>query len=317
MSNAATVLEAALTQVNAGRPVALAVIVATRGSTPQPPGSMLCVSAEAGITGTLGGGCLEAEICRRAHALIPARRGAVFSLELDHDYGLDDGMICGGSMDVAVTVLAPGPDAAALGRCLAQLRRGERTALTIDVGHSEQPAAYCVAIESQPRLLIAGAGHISRVLAGFATQLGFRVSVVDDRPRYANAKRFPPPVELIVGDIGAKLRACPIDGNTYVVIVTRGHRHDERALAAVLDSPARYIGMIGSRRKVDVIFEDLRLAGAASDLLARAHAPIGVDIRAVTTEEIALSIAAELVSVRRADRGGCVSGPLPLGRTAP
>ncbi|RME39326.1 MAG: XdhC/CoxI family protein, partial [Planctomycetota bacterium] len=116
---------------------------------------------------------------------------------------------------------------------------------------------------------------------------------------FANADRFPPPMRPVVGDIEETLRGFPIDASTYVVIVTRGHRHDERALAAVVDSPARYIGMIGSRRKIDVIFDGLRRRGVSGERLARVHAPIGLDIGAVTTDEIALSIAAQLVSVRR------------------
>jgi xanthine dehydrogenase accessory factor len=278
---------------------------------------MLCVSEAGRLTGTLGGGCVEADIRRRACALISARRSELFRLDLDHDYGFDDGMICGGRLDVAVNVMASPSDATMLREVVRQVRSGRAATLSVHAVEGGRPVEYRVAIESPPRLLIAGAGHISRVLAGFAIPLGFRVCVIDDRAEYANERRFPPPIETLVGDIAQALRDGSMDAHTFVVIVTRGHRHDERALAAVLDSPARYIGMIGSRRKVEVIFNDLRAGGADPEQFERVHAPIGVDIHAVTTEEIALSIAAQLVAVRRADHRGVVEGPIPVRQAAP
>ena len=124
------------------------------------------------------------------------------------------------------------------------------------------------------------------------------------------------PIRTTVGDITSTLKAWPIDANTYIILVTRGHKHDEAALGAVLDSPARYIGMIGSRRKVKVIRDDLLRAGADESRLSRVHAPIGLDIHAVTTEEIALSMAAQLVSIRRADHHSAVEGPIPVKKGA-
>jgi xanthine dehydrogenase accessory factor len=112
-----------------------------------------------------------------------------------------------------------------------------------------------------------------------------------------------------VADIEASLREWPVDAQTYIVIVTRGHRHDGRALAAVIDSPAKYVGLIGSKRKVKTIFEDLLSQGASLEKLLKVHAPIGFEIGAVTVPEIAVSIAAELVAVRRG-RGGVAAAPL-------
>ncbi|MCH7871618.1 MAG: XdhC family protein, partial [Planctomycetes bacterium] len=172
-------------------------------------------------------------------------------------------------------------------------------------------------VESAPRLLIAGAGHIGRLLAGLAVPLGFDVHVIDDRADYANPQRLPPPVQTTAGPIEAALAQLAPDANTYVVIVTRGHKHDEKALQAVLGSPAKYIGMIGSRRKVAVTFDDLKHAGATDEQLARVHAPIGLSIGAVTTEEIAVSIVAQLVSIRRCDRRKIVEGPTPVSDDAP
>jgi xanthine dehydrogenase accessory factor len=136
--------------------------------------------------------------------------------------------------------------------------------------------------------------------------------VLDDRGEYANADRFPSPIQPVAGDIAQTLRDFAVGPNTYVVIVTRGHKHDEAALRAVIGRSARYVGMIGSRRKIAVTFDDLRHAGASPAELERVHTPIGVDIGAVTPEEIAVSIAAELIAVRRASRKRAVEGPFPV-----
>lgn len=161
----------------------------------------------------------------------------------------------------------------------------------------------CVFLEPllpEPVLLIVGAGHIGAALCRIGAMLGFQVVVVDDRPSFANADRLPDASRIITADIPSAVRDYPIDQNTYVVIVTRGHRHDGAALRECIRRPAAYIGMIGSRRKIHVIYQQLLEEGAATnDQLARVHAPIGLDIGAVTVEEIAVSIAAELVMVRR------------------
>ncbi|GAF88589.1 unnamed protein product, partial [marine sediment metagenome] len=172
---------------------------------------------------------------------------------------------------------------------------------------------YRVRIEATPKLVIAGGGHIGRALAAVTVPLGFHVSVIDDRTEFASTERFPPPIKPTVGNIAEALKRWPIDANSYIVIVTRGHKHDERALGAVLDSPARYIGMIGSKRKIEVIYDNLRHDGAAQEQLDRIHAPIGLAIGAVTPEEIAVSIAAQLVAVRRAgQQRESVAGPFPI-----
>jgi xanthine dehydrogenase accessory factor len=305
------ILATVLREVDAGRRAALAVIVATRGSTPQPAGVMVCVDEAARLSGTLGGGCVEAEARRRAHELLSAGQGALLSFRLDHDYGRDDGLICGGDMDVAVEVLSQASDVRVLREAVERLRAGRDATILVRTARAGARCEYRVHLESRPRVVIAGAGHISRELAELVVPLGFAVCVIDDRADFANAERFPPPVEPVVGKIAETLREHPIDENTYVVVVTRGHKHDEDALAAVLDSKAKYIGMIGSRRKITVVFDDLRADGATPEQLERVHAPIGVAINAVTTREIALSIAAELIAVRRADRRAVVEGPLP------
>jgi len=244
--------------------------------------------------------------------MLRAGNSKLFTFQLDFPFGFNEGMICGGAMDVAISIISK-PEEACIHRSTAdRLRVGVDAILPIQIQGSDGWVEYRLRFTAACKLVIAGGGHISRLLAPMMEPLGFRVSVVDDRQAFANAKRFPPPIQPVQGDIAGTLADWPIDAQTYVVIVTRGHQHDERVLAAVLDSPARYIGMIGSRRKIAVIFNDLKREGATSQQLDRVTAPIGLNIGAVTTEEIALSIAAQLVSVRRQDRNDPVEGPIPI-----
>jgi xanthine dehydrogenase accessory factor len=312
MSDAVDILETLAHEVEAGRRGVLCVVVTTRGSAPQVPGAMLGVDEAGQMTGTVGGGCVEAEIHRRAHQMLSTGQSGVFPFDLDHDIGFEDGLICGGQMDVAIRVVSQAAEARDLRIAAERLRSGEAATLPVRVQTPKGLVEYRVRLEAPPKLVIAGGGHIGLALAPLMVPLGFRVTVIDDRSRFANPTRFPPPIEPIVGAIAEALARWPIDANTYIVIVTRGHRHDEQALAAVIDSRARYIGMIGSRRKIALIYDDLRRQGKTQEQLDRVHAPIGLDIKAVTPEEIAVSIAAELISIRRADYHGVVEGPMPV-----
>lgn len=159
-----------------------------------------------------------------------------------------------------------------------------------------------------PQLVIAGAGHIGQAVAHLGGFLGFEVTVIDDRAEFANPERFPEAGAIIVADIGKAVAGFPISSDTYVVIVTRGHSHDTEALRACIHSPAAYIGMIGSRRKVSLMREKFISEGWATAVeFDRVHAPIGLEIGSKTVEEIAVSIAAELVHVRSEAREKSVS----------
>ncbi|HIE51783.1 MAG TPA: XdhC/CoxI family protein [Armatimonadetes bacterium] len=162
---------------------------------------------------------------------------------------------------------------------------------------------YVEPLLPQPVLLIAGAGHVGKAVAHLGSFLNFEVVVVDDRPEFANPQRIPEANRLLVADIASTIANWPIDSDTYIVIVTRGHRYDADALRACIQSQAAYLGMIGSRRKVKLIFDQLLTEGTATpEQLARVHAPIGLPLGGDTVEEIALSIAAELVAVRNERR---------------
>jgi xanthine dehydrogenase accessory factor len=145
-------------------------------------------------------------------------------------------------------------------------------------------------IEPAPHLYVVGAGHIGQELARMAHQVGFRVHVVDDREKFANAGRFPDADEVAVADIPAWLAETTLEPRSYAVIVTRGHRHDLAALRALAGRDLRYLGLIGSRAKVERVFEALRGEGVGAEELGRVHAPVGLDIGAVTPAEIAVSI---------------------------
>ncbi len=158
-----------------------------------------------------------------------------------------------------------------------------------------------------PTLIIAGAGHIAVPLAKLGSMLGFRVVVLDDRPDFANRERFPEADEVLAADFGETLSAYPIDDQTYITIMTRGHSHDLECLLQVIESPAAYIGMVGSRRRVRGVFDLAQTEGCAEESLARVHAPIGLDIGARTPEEIALSIMAEVAKARGGGNGSSLS----------
>ncbi|MEA2708375.1 MAG: xanthine dehydrogenase accessory factor [Phycisphaerales bacterium] len=307
------VLDELVRRCSAGEAVALCTVVSARGSTPQAAGARMLLLGDGKTIGTLGGGCVEAEVRQQAIKLLHAGLSKLLNFKLDHDYGWDDGLICGGSMDIFVETMTQPRDAEDYQRALAALREGRSADLAVSYDVEGQPKTFRETLEPPGKLLIVGAGHVGQALAALAASLQFHVSVLDDRSDCASAERFPSAARH-VADIESSLRAWPIDAQTYIVIVTRGHRHDGKALAAVIDSPAKYVGLIGSKRKVKTIFEDLLAQGAPLEKLLRVHAPIGLEIGAVTVPEIALSIAAELVAVRRG-RGGAAALPMKFDAT--
>lgn len=290
-------LDELLRQADSGSRVALCIVVGSKGSTPQERGAKMLVLPDGKLVGTLGGGCVEAEVKRKALELISANQTQLLDFHLDHDYGWDDGLICGGTMEILVQVIDASQtrDLRELRDALANDRSG-----TLRLAYTREGACghYVEELGPPPMLVIAGAGHVSQALAKLARDLDFRVTVIDDRADFASAERFPG-AQCIVGEIESELSRFPIDPSTFVVIVTRGHRNDGQALHAVIDSGARYIGLIGSKAKVKTIFSELVSQDVSVEKLLRVHAPIGLQIGSVTVPEIAISVAAELVAVRR------------------
>jgi xanthine dehydrogenase accessory factor len=172
-----------------------------------------------------------------------------------------------------------------------------------------QVEVFFEVLPAPPKLIVVGAGHIAVPLAKFAKLLDFHVTVLDDRILFANRERFPDTDEIRVGDMAAELKGLPLTPSTYIVLITRGHKYDEPCLREIVHSRAKYIGMIGSRRRIKALFEKFRNEEKiAEEILQRVYAPIGLDIATETPEEIALSIMAEIVKVRRGGEARSLSG---------
>jgi xanthine dehydrogenase accessory factor len=217
------------------------------------------------------------------------------------------GALDGGALDEAVRREAPeafrrhGVETVQLSAEGARLTRG---------GSRGKPG-YQVMLEVHERpatLLIIGGGHIGKALGVIGRLCGFSVEVIDDRPEYANAERFPEADRITRGRFDEVLADYPVDANSYVVCVTRGHKHDEMSLRAVAGSPAAYVGMIGSKRRVAAVLKHLVEEGADPEAIARVHTPIGLDIGAETPEEIAVAIMGEIIMARRGGTGAPMRG---------
>ena len=250
-------LAAAADALARGDSVALVTVVRSQGSTPQRAGAKMLVWADGRTVGTIGGGCYENDAFWKAREAIASGRPQLLHYELNDDFAQENGLICGGRMDVHIDPLAP-----------------------------------------SPRLFIVGAGHVGFHLAKLAADIGFRIHVVDDREKFANIERFPG-ADIVVEPIPDWLHRAEIPATSYVVVVTRGHQHDLDAMRALAARDLKYLGLIGSRAKVARIYDALLEEGMPPECLHRVHAPIGLEIGAVTPAEIAVSILAELIAVSR------------------
>jgi xanthine dehydrogenase accessory factor len=241
-----------------GRRGAVATIVNVRGSVPSFETAKMLVRDDGSILGTIGGGCVEAEVWQAAREVMESEKPRTLTFNLNNDPKYDTGLVCGGTLDIFIEPVLP-------------------------------PAS----------LYVFGAGHVSINLYKTARSAGFEVTVIDDRESYANRERFPEAKEVIAEDFDQITARLSPSESAYIVIVTRGHRDDMRVLRWAVQTPAKYIGMIGSKRKTIRIFEELVKEGLPEKLFERVHAPIGLDIGAITPEEIAIAITAELIAVRR------------------
>jgi xanthine dehydrogenase accessory factor len=252
------VLEAALRAEQRGDPAALVTVVSTEGSTPQKAGAKMLVYPDGTIVGTIGGGCVEAEMTRRARQVIETRKAQIASYDLTPDQAGEDGLVCGGRMQVFIEPL-----------------------------------------EGTPTLCLFGAGHVAQPLARMAKAAGFRVEVADDRIKFANRERFPDADLIVVDGFAAAAGRMTLGRNTYAVVVTRGHGGDREALRSVVGKGLRYVGLLGSRPKLVHLVAGLEEEGVWPEDLAEVRCPLGLEIGAVSPEEIAVSILAEMIAVRR------------------
>lgn len=284
-------------------PFALGVLSGIKGSSPQKRGAKALFFADGRIIGTLGGGCLEAEIQDRARRALRTGTPATFDLVLDHDFGWDDGLICGGKVNGLI--LPHAAQAADLWRELArrEVKRtwGVKNDFSIAWADEEFPGdwLYTETISPPCALWIAGSGHVAQAVAPLAARLDFAVTVFDDRAALANRQFFPDGARFRVGPWEELLRDAPPPAPAFGLIVTRGHQRDALVLSRWIHQPFAFLGMIGSRRKKRLIFDQFRADQiATADQLQKVACPVGVEIDSVTVPEIAVSIAAQLITKR-------------------
>ena len=242
----------------AGQKCALATIVQVRGSIPSYESAKLLVREDGSMAGTIGGGCVEAEVWNAAREVIETEKPRHLSFSLGQEAAYDNGLICGGQLDVFVEPIVP-----------------------------------------QPRAFIFGAGHISKSLSKVATLAGFATVIIDDRESFASRDRFPEADEVRAGEYEQVFPELDVNETGYIIIVTRGHRDDMRVLRWAVGTTARYIAMIGSKRKVINVIKELEKEGIPREAFERIFAPMGFEIGAVSPEEIAVSVVAEMIAVRR------------------
>ena len=253
-----------------GRKGALATIINVRGSIPSFETAKMLVRDDGSIAGTIGGGCVEAEVWQAAREIMQTEKPRTLTFNLNNNPNHDTGLVCGGTLEIYIEPVLP-----------------------------------------VSTLYIFGAGHVAWSLYKVARLAGFEVVVTDDRESYANRERFSEAREVYADEYERVMPQLAVGETSYIVIVTRGHRDDMRVLRWAAETQARYIGMIGSQRKTIAIYKELEKEGMAAEKLARVHAPVGIDIGAITPEEIAVSIVAEMIAVRRNSEA-----PLPHMKSA-
>lgn len=335
--------------LSSGRKLVLAKTIKRSGSTPRDVGAMCIVSQNREIFGTVGGGLMEHKVIVRCQELLEQGKSAVFQFRMTGKDIADNGMICGGEVDLYLDCLFPeNPETMSVFKAASEeltknrpaslitrvkdgtgaLETGVRMLIKEDkslvgelqgfdierLNHNQERAFKLISadeaglsffiekIQLNSRLFLFGAGHVSLFVARLAKMVGFEIIVIDDRPEFANKERFPEADEILVSDfeqVFDKINdRLTISTNSYIVIITRGHLNDKLVLQKALSTPARYIGMIGSIKKRNLIYKNLMAEGISKERLEQVFSPIGLDIAAETPEEIAVSIVAELIKIR-------------------
>ena len=238
-------------------PAALATVVATRGSTPAKVPTRMLVTFQGRHSGTVGGGCVEADVIRAARDVIDTGQPKTLSFRLVGEEAERTGIACGGIVDVMVEPL------------------------------------------EEPRVVIVGAGHVGQAVCSLAANVGLEVTVVDDRPDFANAEQFPDANELVVTELDDLGDAVKVGQRSAILIMTRGHAEDYAVLKWALDTPAASIGVLGSKAKRKRFIDDLTSEGYDRERIETVRMPIGLDLGAETVPEIAVSIIAQLIASRR------------------
>ncbi|MGQ4809616.1 putative xanthine dehydrogenase subunit A [Candidatus Entotheonellaceae bacterium PAL068K] len=346
------VFKSAIDILDQGGQAAMSTIVASKGSLPMSEKSKMLVTPEGQIIGTVGGGCLEADVWAEARRVLDAGKSSIQQFVLTEKYAGESGLNCGGMVEILteplpeqghdifhtilelketghrgtlVTILSDHPrypegqrklllcddgrtigslGDAALEACMShkgqEILQGEEFAMTdytLQDGSTLQ--LFMEPVLPTPTVYVFGGGHVSFFVVRAAKLAGFRVKIIDDRPAFANRERFPEADATIVMGFDQVKGAFDFGQDDYVILVTRGHQHDQRILEQIWDCQARYIGMIGSKSKIAKMWKRLEARGIDRQYLNRVHAPIGLNIGADTPEEISISVVAELIRERR------------------
>jgi len=253
------ILKEAFRRIDKGETVALVTVIETKGSTPRKIGAKMLVNKDGLAAGTIGGGITEGKVTEEAKQALKEGKRKLLTYRLTKEQAALD--------EGAIC--------------------GGEMKVFIDI------------LQPKEEVLIFGAGHIAVCVSKLAKTVGFKVTIIDDRKEFANQDRFPKADEIIAEDTEKALTHLNITPSTYIIVLTRGHFKDEEVLGSVIRSNAAYIGMIGSRKKNATVFQHLEEQGISTQELKKVHAPIGVDIGAQTPEEIAVSIMAEIIQVKR------------------
>jgi xanthine dehydrogenase accessory factor len=332
--------------------VALATLITRVGSAPRAVGAKYLIKGDGSSVGSIGGGCVEAEVWQEAQKVMEKREGRILHFELTAEQLAEGGLICGGNINIfleplreeflniyqeAARIKQKGGSAilATLISLDSAFPKGEGSKALIKTSgekvgfllggvelekkilkegeiplkerkpkvwvssHGDREMEILLEpVFSEPTVYLFGGGHVSEQVAPLAKRVHFKVVVIDDREMFANRERFPEADTVIVSEFEKCFEQLNIDDSSYIVIVTRGHLYDGFVLEQAVRSEARYIGMIGSKKKIKTLYQNLMQKGMTKETLDRVHAPVGIDINSETPEEIAVSIVAELIKVR-------------------
>lgn len=315
--------------------IVLATVIRTQGSVPREVGAKMIICADSQIVQTIGGGAGEAKVIRQAMTVLTTGEKQLVEIDLtgqvansstDRLTGTVQRQtqgICGGRMQVWLERWFGAAAIEQVQHILDRLQSGQAVTLVTPLQSDRSPYlledglmpvqdSFVETLQPPPLLLIVGAGHVGMQLAKVADLIGFQVAVQDDRPEWANAKHYPQASVIAANPIASVLAQFSTHTQLYAALVTRGYTYDLEALSALIQRPipCAYIGMIGSEKRVRQVFQAIEQAGIPAQKLSGIHAPIGLDIGALTPEEIAVSIAAELILVRRGGTGRPLTSPM-------
>lgn len=310
-------------------PAVLATVTAVKGSVPREVGARLVVDVNGQAFNTIGGGAGEAKVLRRAQEVLKTGEKQFVDIDLSGAPQRQTQGVCGGYMQVWLERWQGKAAKLLVHSILRQLQTGQTVTLVTPLENAREPylvedavqidaaIAFVETLQPPPTLLIVGAGHVGIQLAKVAHLIGFQIAVQDDRHEWANANHYPQASQILVEGVDTAIASLAHHQNLYAALVTRGYTYDLAALQALLERsiPCRYIGMIGSEKRVRQVYGALAQAGMATEKLAAIYGPIGLDIGALTPEEIAVSIGAELIMVQRGGTGRSLSERLRYGMT--